>query len=158
MLDPGESLILETEGVIPALLDFVSLLSSGFPHFRNAGERVVYIPSSSRDNLPYMVRETFFDIAREALLNAIRHSHVEDSEEGKIEVFFENNTNSYELTIKDNGVGFELEEALQRITSHGVKGMKKEIQNIERIGSSAMLSIVSKPNGGGTCVKVSWTA
>jgi hypothetical protein len=156
LLDPGESLILESGGLIPALLDFVSLLSSGFPHFRDASAKVFLQLPGIRDDLPYLVRETFFDIGREALLNAIRHSKVEQRDTGRITICFRKPQGAYELIVHDNGIGFQMDEKERGISSYGLREMKKAIQNIERIGTTANLSIESTP-GKGTSIKITWT-
>jgi signal transduction histidine kinase len=149
---------LESAGLIPALSQYASLLE-GFPSYREACSRVHFLPFQERDTLPYAVRVAFFNVGREALLNAIRHARVEENLQGKIEVeFFKENISGekfFVLRVEDNGLGFSYLEKVESPTNFGLADIRQQEKILQRLGSYAAVMITSTP-GSGTQVRTIW--
>src|SRR5690606_7357518 len=88
------------------------------------------------------VRLSFYRIAQEALHNVVRHAGADEAV-----VRLETTDEVVRLTIRDNGAGFDPEEAI-RPTSLGLLSMQERAESI-----GATLTVVSRP-GGGTAVIV----
>lgn len=88
------------------------------------------------------VRLSFYRIAQEALHNVVRHAGADEAV-----VRLETTDDVVRLTIRDNGAGFDPEEAI-RPTSLGLLSMQERAESID-----ATLTVVSRP-GGGTAVVV----
>ncbi len=88
------------------------------------------------------VRLSFYRIAQEALHNVVRHAGADEAV-----VRLETTDELVRLTIRDNGAGFDPEEAI-RPTSLGLLSMQERAESI-----GASLTVVSRP-GGGTAVIV----
>ncbi len=88
------------------------------------------------------VRLSFYRIAQEALHNVVRHAGADEAV-----VRLETTDEVIRLTIRDNGAGFDPEEAI-RPTSLGLLSMQERAESI-----GATLTVVSRP-GGGTAVVV----
>lgn len=82
-------------------------------------------------------------IVQEAVQNAVKHSHAT-----KITITSENNNNSWKITTRDNGRGFEFEHALSKTDSHGLKNMQ------QRIVSGGMHLEITSNNNEGTIVQL----
>jgi signal transduction histidine kinase len=93
-------------------------------------------------NLVPEVRLSFYRIAQEALHNVVRHAGADEAV-----VRLETTDELVRLTIRDNGAGFDPEEAI-RPTSLGLLSMQERAESI-----GATLTVVSRP-GGGTAVVV----
>ncbi len=158
LFDPANDLHLENAGLISALTIYVSLLN-GNPSYREACARVRFLPTKTRDMLPYPIRVAFFNVGREALLNAIRHAQVEQNPQGKIDVeFFQKEVtgdNSYVLRVEDNGHGFNLTEKKEAPTSFGLAEMDHQKKVMQDLGTYANLDIDTTP-GSGTKVTAVW--
>ncbi|MGA2763579.1 MAG: GAF domain-containing sensor histidine kinase [Spirochaetia bacterium] len=88
------------------------------------------------------VRQELYQIAQEALNNALKHSRAQ-----AVRIVLAHGEKETRLSISDDGVGFQWEQA-QKSGGVGLRGMR---QRVERIGGS--LSVASQP-GGGTTVTV----
>jgi len=88
------------------------------------------------------VRLSLYRIAQEALHNVVRHAGADEAV-----VRLETTDEVVRLTIRDNGAGFDPEEAI-RPTSLGLLSMQERAESI-----GATLTVVSRP-GGGTAVIV----
>ena len=88
------------------------------------------------------VRQELYQIAQEALNNALKHSRAQ-----AVRIVLTHGEKETRLSISDDGVGFQWEQA-QKSGGVGLRGMR---QRVERIGGS--LSVASQP-GGGTTVTV----
>jgi signal transduction histidine kinase len=86
------------------------------------------------------VRLSFYRIAQEALHNVVRHAGADEAV-----VRLETTAEVVRLTIRDNGAGFDPQEAV-RPTSLGLLSMQERAESI-----GATLTVVSRP-GGGTAV------
>ena len=86
--------------------------------------------------LPMGIEDHLFRIVQEALSNALRHSKAT-----KLEVKLQLRQDGIRLSIRDNGVGFNLDE--QKHTSYGIVSMK---ERVNEIGGS--LNIITAPDRG----------
>jgi len=97
------------------------------------------------DTLPPDVHFALYRVVQEALNNSVLHASA-----SQIEIDFTSQAGQVELTIQDNGIGFE---PSQVGAGHlGLSIMADRMRNI-----SATLETISHP-GSGTLIKVSWTA
>jgi signal transduction histidine kinase len=97
------------------------------------------------DTLPPDVHFALYRVVQEALNNSVLHASA-----SQIEIDFTSQAGQVELTIQDNGIGFE---PSQVGAGHlGLSIMADRMRNI-----SATLETISQP-GSGTLIKVSWTA
>jgi len=152
LADTAENLLLEKEGLIPALYEFVESLKSMMT-LNDAASRIVFKVQNIRDNLPFRVRVGFYNIARESILNMARHSKVETFAGGRCEVSFQKDNGIYHLAVEDNGVGFVPQEKLEKGHSFGLRDMHFQNQAIQKQCSAANLSVESLP-GHGTNIQV----
>ncbi|MFC0215208.1 histidine kinase [Paenibacillus chartarius] len=86
--------------------------------------------------LPRGIEDHLFRIVQEAMSNALRHSKA-----SKLEVRLQQRPDAARLTIRDDGVGFDLEA--KKHTSYGLVTMK---ERVSEIGGS--LHIVTAPEKG----------
>ncbi|MGA2975428.1 MAG: GAF domain-containing sensor histidine kinase [Spirochaetia bacterium] len=94
------------------------------------------------ERLAAPVRQELYQIAQEALNNAIRHAHAQSV---KISLRFQKT--GCELAISDDGVGFETDQA-RRGGGLGLRGMRERVERF-----SGTLDVNSSP-GAGTRVRV----
>jgi signal transduction histidine kinase len=92
---------------------------------------------------PPEVTMTFYRIAQEALNNVIKHA-----EAAKVEVTLIRNPTQVELSVKDDGQGFDPDAV-----SSGHMGISIMAERVGKIGGD--LRVQSRP-GHGTEIKVSW--
>jgi signal transduction histidine kinase len=94
------------------------------------------------EKLSPLVRQELYQIAQEALNNALKHSRAQSV---RIHLSFGDEETG--LEISDDGVGFALEQA-QKCGGLGLRGMRERVQRI-----AGTLSLDSTP-GGGTRISV----
>jgi PAS domain S-box-containing protein len=94
--------------------------------------------------LPSAVQVAFYRVCQEALNNIAKHA-----EASKVEIILSKNGPETELSIRDNGQGFDPEQE-----DPGHYGLRMMQERTEAVG--AQLSITSQP-GEGTVLKVRWT-
>lgn len=131
LAESGEALLLENEGFIPALHHYVESLRR-MPMFKPACERLILQIDELRETLPFRVRVAFYNVAREALLNLVRHAGIESRPQGMGVIKFYVEQNTYHLVIQDNGVGFDRAEKLLHRQSFGLNDMLEFQKNIIR--------------------------
>ncbi len=107
----------------------------GGAHVRLSLDRTMSIPDPAKTAI--------YRIAQEALNNALRHSHATEVEVALIEV-----DDSIELTVRDNGAGFDT--AHDRPGHFGLKSMRQRAKSID-----AQISFISEP-ARGSIVAVVW--
>jgi hypothetical protein len=158
LFDPQNELILENEGVVPALVEFIGSLQEGFPNLTKLCEHIRFLSPQVRDDLPLIVKVAFYNIGREALLNIIKHSGIEKVDEGSATIKFGSTGSTYYLAIRDNGIGFDYEEAFARHQCFGLRDMEQQINSIRDINISkdVGVSIVTSLKNG-TLVSAWWT-
>lgn len=94
-------------------------------------------------SIPDPAKTAIYRIAQEALNNALRHSHATEVEVALIEV-----DDSIELTVRDNGTGFDTTH--DRPGHFGLESMRQRAKSID-----AQISLISEP-GRGSIVAVVW--
>jgi PAS domain S-box-containing protein len=101
------------------------------------------------EEIPDMTKIIIFRIAQEALNNAAKHSRAK-----RVNLLLAKSLSSIELTIKDDGEGFEPDSVLSHndLKSLGLKGMRDRA----KLGGG-IFSIKSTP-GKGTVLRASWPA
>ena len=129
-LRPAE---LETEGLGAALSKHVELL-------RRAHRAEIGIELQGTPRLRPGVDEEVFRIAQESLHNALRHARAEH-----ISVRLDEDAGGLRLTVADDGVGFEPEEAGLRSRRLGLTSMEERARAL-----GAQLRIDSAPGRGTT--------
>jgi hypothetical protein len=147
LMDPADNLILENEGLIPALRSFVSILSY-IPSFAEASRRINFVDTGVRDNLTSKVRVAFYNIGREAIMNVVRHSKIEKFDAGKANVIFDFAGGSYFLTIEDNGKGFLEKDEQSKKFCFGLYDMREQVKTIKGQSEKADVELVSRPGEG----------
>jgi PAS domain S-box-containing protein len=133
-LRPG---LLQDEGLLGALqhrLDMVEKRSGVEPHLIVMGTPV---------QLPMEIDTTVFQIAQEALNNALKHAH---ANQVTVQLDY---AHGFELQVADNGCGFDPHNAVSS-GGLGLKGMLERAASID-----AKLSFLSTP-GEGTIVLLKW--
>ena len=121
--------------------DLLRLLGNSFTGRTNVPARVTVV---GQGVLPADVQVAIYRICQEALNNILKHAGA-----GKVEVFLKHEENAIELSIRDNGKGFDPEQ-----TPSGHYGLSMMRERAEGVG--AQLSIVSQP-GRGTELVIHWT-
>lgn len=133
--------ILDDLGLVPALRWLVD-------DVRSAGG--VDASLEHADGLPRLDAETelaLFRITQEALRNAVRHGQAE-----RVTVRLDHHDDRIELTVADDGHGFEVPERLDVLTRQGSLGLLGMRERIELVGGA--LTVRSDP-GSGTRVSAS---
>jgi PAS domain S-box-containing protein len=102
---------------------------------------VVAVPKE-RIEIPGEIKMVFYRVAQEAINNIIKHSRASE-----VYIRLDTTTDSFDLSIQDNGVGMDTEK-----TTGGI-GLEMMHERTESIG--AMLEIISSP-GAGTQIKMNW--
>jgi len=108
-------------------------------------EREIHV---EENNVPESLRIVIFRVIQEALHNVIKHSKAEF-----VALSLEKKGRSLELTIEDNGVGFDKNEAFSRIHDKGGLGLTSMRERVELSGGA--YSIESSA-GQGTVIRARW--
>lgn len=118
---------LDSEGLVPALREYVEYINQGRGLEYKMRQKVVAEPAAES-------RASFFRIAQEALLNVTQHSNA-----SRVEVSLENSRGGIMLTVRDNGVGFDTARAA-RAGSRGLPAMSMRAEMMDgwcRVESTA---------------------
>jgi signal transduction histidine kinase len=121
--------------------DLLRLLGNAFTGRTNVPAKVTVIGEGS---LPSEVQVAIYRICQEALNNVVKHAGA-----SQVEISLKHEENAIELSICDNGRGFDPEK-----TVSGHYGLSMMRERAEAIG--ARLSISSQP-GHGTDLTIRWT-
>jgi hypothetical protein len=144
-----ENLVLENEGLVPAIRFYIDTLKS-MPPFSETCDRIsLELQNNLRDNLPFQVRVAFYNIAREAVLNMVRHANLLDKPGGYGSLTFSWIGNTFHMTIQDNGTG--IPPHAQGNSSHrfGLKDMQFQVETIRNLTKKDCgLKIDSQPDQG----------
>ena len=98
--------------------------------------------------MPDILKIVIFRLSQEALNNIMKHSHAD-----RVKLSLKRMGSRIELTISDNGVGFEVDQAMSGgVTERGVglAGMK------ERTMLSGGKLFIESQKGTGTTIRASW--
>ena len=122
--------MLDDLGLVPALRWYLDRQS------QRAGLTAHFTADDITVPLPQELESTCFRVAQEALTNVIRHAKAQH-----VYVELQHNENEVNLVIRDDGVGFDVDNAKERATrgaSLGVLGMQERVHLINgeiKIGS-----------------------
>jgi len=123
------------------LADLLRLLGTAFTGRTNMPATVIV---SGGGALPAEVQVAFYRVCQEALNNVARHARA-----GSVEIHLTQRAGAIELSIRDDGQGFDAEQ-----TASGHYGLSMMRERAEAVG--AALSIRSQP-GHGTELTIRWT-
>jgi PAS domain S-box-containing protein len=121
--------------------DLLRLLGNSFTGRTNVPAKVTVV---GQGVLPADVQVAIYRISQEALNNILKHAGA-----SRVEIFLQHKENTIELSIRDDGHGFDPEQ-----TPSGHYGLSMMRERAEGVG--AQLSIVSQP-GRGTELIIHWT-
>jgi two-component system sensor histidine kinase DegS len=97
--------------------------------------------------LPSPVEVALFRVIQEAAQNIVRHAHPQDV---SVSLYFKKN--GIRVYIRDNGIGFNIDEAIRskdRPRGLGLLGMKERVELV-----NGTFNIYSHSGGGGTEINV----
>lgn len=139
MLFDLRPLVLESEGLAVALERFLE-------RFKSLGGPKIYLLGDYQQRLPYHTEATVFAITQEAVNNVLKHARarncwIELREEPRV----------LEITIRDDGVGFDVQATRQSYAQRGSWGLLNMRERADLV--DALLSIRAQP-GGGTVVSL----
>jgi len=130
-------LILETRGLVPAIQFYVS-------RFGRDSVSVVELDTDQFEGrLDPPIETTVYGIVQEAINNVIKHAHAHH-----LWITLRGNPQSFTLSIRDDGVGFDQDQAEKQYDSSGSFGLLNMRERASRIGGR--LTLTSRPNQGTT--------
>jgi len=100
------------------------------------------------DEVPNTLKTTIFRVSQEALNNIAKHSKATN-----VTLLLQRANGMLELTIQDNGQGFNMEDVLSRGSSGNGLGLTSMRERVEL--SDGSFSIESRI-GEGTIIRASW--
>ncbi|MDP1808765.1 MAG: GAF domain-containing sensor histidine kinase [Actinomycetota bacterium] len=132
----------------PTILDSLGLVPTLEKHLERFGSNnniaVIYKPQI-KDRLEGAIETALFRLAQEALNNIKKHAKAK-----KVTLDLKRNNGSVVMCVKDDGLGFDVDEIRKRVShdsGFGLSGMKERIQSL-----NGDVEITSRP-GEGTLVK-----
>ena len=147
-LDETHRLIYELR---PTLLDDLGLIAATrwliTNHLQEAGIKVTFETDGTVRRLAPQLETTIFRVVQEAVINIARHAY---SSKASIRLHFKKNL--VKVRVKDNGKGFDIDEAIQskdRPRGLGLLGMKERVELMK-----GTLYILSNPDGKGTEINI----
>jgi len=138
----------------PSILDDLGILATVSWFCREfqavyTGIRVNATISLEENDIPERLKITIFRIIQEALNNTAKHSQADT-----VDVSLIKRDNAIELTVSDNGVGFDVQEALQREDSTRGMGLASMEERTDISGGCFSIDSV---RGVGTLIMSTWT-
>jgi signal transduction histidine kinase len=148
LLDEIHRLIYELR---PALLDDLGMMAAvewlADSNLKKAGITVNFKTMGRARRLPPQLETTLFRVIQEAFANIVKHSHANNTE---VSLHFEKRLTR--VHIRDDGIGFDIEEAIDskdRPRGLGLLGMKERVELM-----NGTLDIRSGPGAGGTEINI----
>ena len=135
---------LENEGLIPAVQSYIERLGGTLPGFKPICDLIRLECDGTRDELPHRVRIAFFNAARESISNVVRHSQIDQIENGSAIIKFYRDNNTFHLEIEDNGRGFDINTVNTVRRSFGLIDLQYQKETIRQIGYDATLQVDSR--------------
>lgn len=156
LADSADNIYLEKEGLLHAVRHYLKSLQA-IPFFESACNRITISDHNTRDDeMPYQIQEIFFNVAKEGILNIVRHSKIEQKVGGFGEVSFLRKDGVFEITIRDNGIGFvDSASPDMKKRSFGLNAIKGQMELKKYHSQVAVVNIHSTP-GEGTTVQAQW--
>jgi len=134
-------LILETQGLVPALEGYIARLQ------REAGPHIHLEVDKFSGRLEHRVEVSVFGIIQEALSNILKHAQATN-----VWVRLEGTPERFQAIIRDDGKGFDVLQVQEQYAQRGSFGLLNMQERAARIGGD--LQITSEP-GKGTIVALS---
>ncbi|MCP8617590.1 sensor histidine kinase [Salirhabdus salicampi] len=107
---------LDDLGLIPTLKKYLATVEE---HYEDTEIR--FLSEGFDKRLPTQYETAFFRLVQEAVQNAVKHANA-----SIIEVYMKKGNSQIQIEVKDNGVGFELDNIAQ--SSFGILGMKERVE------------------------------
>lgn len=126
--------LMELEGLTIGLAKYIAALRA-----RHGLE--VHTVLGDEPAVPVETKETLYRIAREAMLNAVKHAHPT-----RLDLRLEYHDRRLILEVTDNGAGFDASESFP-----GHLGLRSMRERTERLGGTLT---VDSHRGSGTCIRV----
>jgi signal transduction histidine kinase len=133
--------MLDDFGLVPALEWFAE------QQVKRAGLESEIIADQIQERLPEEIETVCFRVAQEAITNVLRHAHAK-----RIVVRISLGYEQLELVIQDDGIGFELPEAMKSVSQGHSLGLLSMQERVELIGGQ--MQIITAPREG-TRIQVS---
>jgi two-component sensor histidine kinase len=149
LAESAEHLILEQQGLIPAVQHYLSTLKNML-QFSEACE-CISLDSHNNipDELPFQMRVAFYNIAREAVLNMVRHAGLDKRPGGHGSLTFSQIKDIFHMTIQDNGVGIPPEKQIKSSHHFGLHDMEFQFETIRHLTKGGCdMKIESQPDNG----------
>jgi len=156
LADSIDNIYLEKEGLIHAVHHYLKSLRS-IPFLQSACDCIkIHAQNAREDEMPFQIQEIFFNVAKEGILNIVRHSKIEKKPDGEAQIALTRVDGAFVLTVKDNGVGFvETEESARQRRSFGLNDIKRQMELKKFHSQVASVDIESSP-GQGTVIQARW--
>lgn len=137
----------------PSILDDLGILATISWFLREfqavyTGIQVNRTVAVEEDEVPEHLKITIFRIIQEALNNSAKHSRADT-----VDVSLVKQSNTIELTVSDNGVGFDVQEAMLREKTRRGMGLASMEERTDLSGGCFSIDSVK---GVGTLIMVSW--
>lgn len=135
--------MLDDLGILPTLAWFCREFQGVYGHLRLETALGV-----REEEVPTRLKTVIYRIVQEALNNIARHAHA-----SRVQIVLERRGSTLELSVRDNGVGFEPESFIPRADELRGLGLNTMRERAETTGGIFQLE---STDGGGTLVHVAW--
>ena len=115
--------LLDDLGLVPALRWYVDRQA------QQAGFTAHVIADAFEERLPPTLEITCFRVVQEALTNVIRHAQAR-----QVQVELQNRETEVELVVRDDGVGFDVEAAMERAAHGASLGLLSMQERVRLVG------------------------
>ncbi len=136
--------VLDDLGIVPTLEWFCRDYQKIYSHIRI--EKETHINES---DLSPELKTVIYRVTQEAMNNIAKHSKA-----NLVRLYLNRKENKIELTVRDNGIGFDLEQVIDREGSTRGLGLTSMRERIQLSGGS---SVIESTAGQGTTVTAIWT-
>ena len=128
---------------LQGLMDYIAHFAGEISEEKAMRCRLDLPPDLPERPLPPEVRHNIFLVVKEALANAMKHAGATE-----VQVRAKADAASLEITIEDNGQGFDSDQASQLDERNGLKNMQRRAEAV-----NGTLELQSAP-GKGTCIRL----
>ena len=135
--------MLDDLGILATLSWFCRRFEATYPGFHIDQKTDI-----EEEKVPDALRTAIFRITQEAMNNIVKHSKAD-----MILLALTGDDNSIELTVRDNGVGFDFSETLSRGRSQRGLGLESMKERVELSGGAFD---IESAKGKGTLIRASW--
>ncbi|MBN1580676.1 MAG: hypothetical protein JXA89_08220 [Anaerolineae bacterium] len=139
--------ILETQGLMPALEDFVTHWKERSSHVENAASLAVHLTAEGEiPRLGEQAEAAVFDVVQESVANAIAHARADN-----IWIALSCQDDDFDLSIRDDGQGFDW-EAMR--AERALRGLPVGFSAQDRVEAMQGTCFIASAPGEGTIVHV----